>query len=271
MPTFADSIVTNVNTLVTNVRDRYSRPNSPGQEKIPFPKTIPGQSGTRGKIIPMVDIGQDCLLDRAVFFQFNPEEIRYSKTNNWGNHQRLGFAYEIPFWVSGGAKTISFTLMMDATASSNYRHFRSRSSNDSNSNPAGSEYLNLDDYYASGDAPGSLGLLPEIEKLEALQYPINRSTGDLVSFKNGFPDILSLKQFSNSPFVVFSYGSVSAVCFVSGLERRDMLFNKELNPIRAEFSVTLNVHEAKVVNTNFLVQPQLKPIPPTSNDTRRIL
>lgn len=256
-----------LSTTLTSIQDRYTLQQPPGPSTLQVPVASVGMTPVRGILLPQVDAGRQLPLDRAVIFQFNPDEVTYSKTNNWAAHQRTGFPADIPFWVLGGAKTISFKLWLDATAGSNYRIFPKSASGNQNMNASGGPYVNFNDYNVTLSGQGTDGLWPEIQKLEAMQYPINKKTNDLVSFKNGLPDTLSLGKFSNPPFVVFNYGNLYAVVFVRDLNRRDIHFNQYLNPDRCEFDVVLSVQEYRTVDPNMIVSPVGKSLPYQTNDT----
>lgn len=255
------SLDNSVETLITNIHDRYFQRRDP---KNPVPDiSFPGQTSTRGLLIPQMAIDNNDIVDASIVFQFNPEEISYNKPINYTSHNRLGFPDEIPFWVSGGAKTISFMLTMMYTAGTNYKNMIMRPNKSlRNDNTTNDAYLNTDDFTSLDDK----GLLPAIQKLEALTYPMRNGNTELVKFSNGMADITSLEQFANPPFCLFSYGNVCANVFVIGLERTDKLFNSVLNPIRTEFSVTLQVIAAKSIDKNFVAQRYMPGI--NSNDTK---
>lgn len=268
----------NINSTVTNIKDRYFRDAPPDIEKLNYPDPGP-RVASRGMLIPYLGDGKKIPLDRSVIFQFNPEEIEYEKMSEFSHHDRLGFSYTIPFWVSGGSKTISFRLFLDATPGSNYRIFKKAISSKYQTNANNGTHINFDDYLLSGLADGSEGLLPELEKLEAFQYPIDKSKQDLVqfntrrqvsgttqSFTPANPDVLSLEQFANPPYVVFSYGNVYAVTLVQSMRRKDILFNKDLNPIRSEIDLLLEVHESRVIDTNVIFQTKVE-VEKQRNDT----
>lgn len=254
----------NISATVTNIKDRYFRQAPPDVDKLNYPDAGP-RIATRGMLIPYMGEGKKIPLDRSVVFQFNPEEIEYEKTNEFSHHERTGFSYTIPFWVSGGSKTISFKLFLDATPGSNYRIFKKPISSKYQTKSANGTHINFDDYILSGLAEGSEGLLPELEKIESFQYPVNKKNLDLVQFStrrqvNGTnqsftpanPDVLSLEQFSNPPFIIFSYGNVYAVTLIQNMRRKDMLFNSSLNPIRSEIDLVLEVHESRIIDTNII-------------------
>lgn len=255
----------NVKTTVTNTLDRYRSNIVPGPEnRLNFPDTSPTQA-TRGMLIPYMGDGKSLPLDRSVIFQFNPEEISYEKTLNLEHHERLGFPYTIPFWVSGGSRIISFQLFLDATPGSNYRLFKRATSSPITNNSVNSPYINFNDYYTSGLADGSEGLLPEIQKIENYMYPVDKKRqqlssfssrrqvhGTTQSFNSSNPDVITIEKFSNPPFVIFSYGNIYAVTLIVGYKRVDKLFNKDLNPVRSTIDLSLEVHEAKIIDTNIV-------------------
>lgn len=232
-------------TMVTNIRDRYNRKPAQPVTPINFPSVDYGRNTKRGMLIPMTNIGEDLPVENAVIFQFNPEEVEHDKKITISEQERTGFAYDIPFWSRGGARTVNFKLFMDATAGSSYRIFTGKSGFDNSINASHVDLSNLPDPY-------SLGLLPEIQKLEKMQYPVDRDNKRLIGFTNGVANVYNLKQFSTIPFVVFSYGSFMALCYLAGMPRKDILFNKALNPIRSEIQIQLRVIESKVIDTNFI-------------------
>lgn len=241
----------NVEVMLTNVKDRYYRPGPPDKgSTLSFPFIEQSMTRSRGLLVPQTALNnKNTLQSHIISFQFNPTEITYAKGMNYTEHQRLGYSYEIPFWVSGGAKTISFTLTLDGTAGSQYRNMVGKEvvqKNDSNNN----EYINFNDYKNSPDGNGK-GLLDEIAKYEALMYPMRQTDKELVQFKFGKAEVLDLKQFTNPPYVLFTYGDVAVNCFVQ-VARKDILFNRKLNPIRTELSITLTVIEAKVLDKSFV-------------------
>lgn len=247
----------NIERLVTNIRDRYIKPFPPSPDRpIAFPSIDQSQTAVRGMMIPQMAISNEAsLIENAILFQFNPETITYTKAVRYTSHERLGYASDIPFWVAGGARNISFKLTLDGTASSQYKNMAVRpGANNSYSNdnniPNGS-YVNLNDYYNSADGNGN-GLLKEIAKFEALLYPMVKNGTGLVDFNFGMVEVSKIRQFDNPPYVLFTYGDVAANCFVTSLDREDVLFNRKLNPIRTELTIQLSVIEAKVLDKNFV-------------------
>jgi hypothetical protein len=247
----------NIEKLITNIGDRYFRQAPPTVgAPIQFPAVDQSMTATRGMLIPQNAIGgEDSFVKNAILFQFNPETITYSKQLNYTQHQRLGYAYDIPFWVSGGAKTISFKLTLDGTAGSQFKNMIVRpgrgSSYVNDNNVPNGGYVNLNDYRSSPDGNGK-GLLEEIAKFEALVYPMQANDTRLMEFNFGMAEVNKMAQFANPPYVLFSYGNVAANVFVTGYDRSDILFNKVLNPIRTELNLSLTVIEAKVLDKSFV-------------------
>lgn len=260
MPNYASA-------LVTRTKDSWNRVPASGNDYLP--RSTSGYNITRGILLPYFNGGspQDIerLINQGVIFQFNPEKISYSKENRFGEFNRLGYSAQINFWNSGGPFSISFDLMMDYTPGSLYKSFRHPNGTFNNYNKTNGEYINVDDYTNSGLGDQELGLLPEIEKLLAFQYP-KQGNNELVTFVNNMPDFRGERQFFQPPYVLFNYGNVVAKCFVQSLSRSDVLFNTKLNPIRTEFSITLLVVENEIVNTNLVLRPAQEKITNFKND-----
>lgn len=253
--------------LVTDIVDGYARLNSDIDPSQPTDVSNGlAYNSVRGlltPIIPNLKPGQS-LLDKSLIFQFNPETIEYTKSNGWGNHRRLGHSASIPFWQEGGEKTIQFTLMLDATAGTKYISFgNSASQQQQNAERDNGTYVNYNDAINTNN--DQMGCLPQIEILEALQYPLVDNSP--IVFANGIPVLTKVNLnyggnirvandlFQNPPMVVFVYGSLHAQGYITSLTRKDKLFNRFLNPIRTEYDVTFTVDEAIIVDNNLTLRP----------------
>jgi hypothetical protein len=268
MPTFGQNlqqqlqqVADHAQTTVSNIRDRYYRQTPANVGKIDFPDINFGMNEKRGMLMPMLSISEELPIENAVIFQFNPDEINYEKKIDISQQERTGFSYDIPFWAKSGSRTISFRLLLDATAGTQYRTFN-RSYNGDNQSK-GAAYINTSNIT---DLQSS-GCLPAIQRLEAMQYPLNVKERRLINFVNGVANVTDMKQFSTIPFVVFSYGNLMAITYLTELRRKDVHFNKELNPDRCEMDITLRVLEVKPVNTEF-VNRIGKSVIRTTNDTK---
>jgi hypothetical protein len=205
----------------------------------------------RGVIVPVLTNGFNNLMPHAVVFQFNPDTISYQKQNNYGSHERIGHKDSIPYWQNGGARIINFKLHMEGTAGAQFKTFKGSGSVSGDGNS--SAYINYNDWDSVDN--NRRGLLDEIEKLEALQYPLVDTGKDRLptTFINGIPK--HSKQFTSTPRIILSFGSLYAEGYLINLSRTDVLMNKYLNPIRSEFDVTISVDEARVVDTNVVIRP----------------
>lgn len=193
-------------------------------------------SSVRGLLAPKNYSSEDEIL----LFQFNPTEIRDSKQSVWNERTYPGFSANDYFWANGGPRVMSFTLQFDATAGTNNVVFGKNTA-------WGNEgYTTLGDIYPKG-------VMGFVEKLTSFQYPIQvDATKPRYSSGLAIPNI----RFMPPPVAIFVLGDFYLEAVVTSVDTTYTLFNKKLQPIRCECSVSLSILETDIVpiNDNLLIK-----------------
>jgi len=171
-------------------------------------------------------------VSEVMTFQFNPSEVTDKKANDWQSSQQMGFAHNEYIWMNGGARTISFTLMFEATASVN------------------TAYFGRDIPYGDAHVQDLKNTFPEgtmgyVNRLRSYLYPLDKDSG-LVTFVGGNPS--PQNRFTHPPVLIFCYGSYYVECILTSADISHSLFNDELKPIRSSANVTLDVLEGYTLN-----------------------
>lgn len=169
--------------------------------------------------------------DEILLFQFNPEQITDVKEAEWSTKSYTGFNANNYYWVKGGERSLTFKLYFDATASYNTKLFGVNTAYGNQ----GADSL---------DSVFPRGVMDMVEKLTKFQYPIQEDSSR-PRFSTGLA--VPNTRFLPPPIATFIFGDLYLECVVASVSADYTLFNKKLQPIRAECSVTLKVIETDVV------------------------
>lgn len=211
--------------------DPYNKTDStivaPAQQVAPNPINF-GYSPYRGIFAIKQDVNQ------YLQFQFNPEEISDSKEVTYEDRLRLGFDNADYIWVNGGARTVSFTLKLDATESSRVRHL----GKSGNPVPTGNDLLTHNP---------EVGVLGQVQFLQSLQRPFEPGQLSPRFIRaNAQPS----NQFVTPPEVIFVYGVMYLEGVLSSLSVTYTGWNSKLVPVQAECAIVFRVQEGKVLQIN---------------------
>lgn len=207
----------------------FDRPNPgrvapPPVERQSFPDTSKGlyQTNVRGLIAYKADP------ERFLLFQFNPAPLRDSKSVSYADRGKTGFDADDPIWISGGPRSISFELFLDATEGSRQKHL----------GRTGGETLSKSEYVTHDP---SRGTMKQVEFLQSLQRPLVPKENLPRFVRNS---VIPAEQFSAPPEIIFVYGYLYFEGVVSELSIEHKLFNRSLIPIRSEANVTIRIIES---------------------------
>ena len=147
-------------------------------------------------------------------FQANPTSIRDNKAVNYADRRsRLGGASPGKQYMSGGARTISFTIMIDGLE-------------------RGLNVLN--------PTPLDNGISSELAKLRSFLYPKTDAWAIMPSLPGS--DAQG-KRIESPPTCHFGFGTRILECVVTAIHIEETLFNSMLAPVRATADITLDVIE----------------------------
>jgi contractile injection system tube protein len=151
-----------------------------------------------------------------VQFQYNPTQLSDKRTVNYATLNAPAILLPVRQYSQGGDRTFSFTVRLDGL-------FKG---------PA-------DDVIRfSQDKDGSIW--PELNKYRAFLYPKTRRWQERAaraSFVNLYADV---QQFVAPPACRFGFGRGRVIdCIVTEVGITELLYNADLQPMRADVSVTL--------------------------------
>jgi Contractile injection system tube protein len=178
--------------------------------------------GSRGLIAYKEDI------TKAMKFQFNPEDFTDNFNPVYEDRTKTGMNKVDYFWVSGSARTVEFTLFLDATEGSNQDHI-------------GKSTFDLFTH------DPQRGVLNQVEFLQGLKLPYE-PTNTTPLFIRG--NSRKFKQFYPPPEIVFIYGYFYLEGVLTAGTPKYTLFNRDLIPMRAEIPITLRITDGSSVNIN---------------------
>jgi hypothetical protein len=173
-------------------------------------------------------------------FQFNPNDISDTKTNEYFERKRTGKSPVDEYWVSGGQRLITFTLSFNASPGAFVDYLAMNS---------GTPYPQLSAVDFRGSIQSSLpseqpefrGTLPFIEKLQSFIYPSINLTPLQPRFINQVP--VGQDKFISPPKVIFSYGDSYYVAGHLKISIKHKAFWRNLVPTHSEVEVQLTVDE----------------------------
>lgn len=171
--------------------------------------------------------------EKLYLFQFNPEEINDSKDVRYADVERPNRQYVDYVFSGGGARTLSFTLNLDATASSNTPEFTSTKLG----NPG---FETLDEIYPNG-------VMDDVQFLQGFLYP-TLPDADAPRFLYG--GAAPSEQFASPPTAVFVYGQLYFEGIVKSVNITHQLWDHRLISRRAEAQITFAVFEEELVRPN---------------------
>jgi hypothetical protein len=152
-----------------------------------------------------------------VSFQYNPLQLADKRAVNYATIGAPGQLFPERQYSSGGDRTISFTVRVDAIAA----------------NTGGSPTV------IDMDETG--GITPELNKYRAFVYPANRRWTDAgASFVRRPALYAGSDAFASPPLCRFGFGEGRVLdCVVTEISITELLFNSALSPLRADVSITL--------------------------------
>ncbi len=151
--------------------------------------------------------------DLVVRFQFNPAQITDRRSVNYATLNAPGLLMPIRQYISGGDRSISFTVHVDGRFTGPVE-------------------------IATDKESGSI--TPELNKYRAFLYP--QHADSLVNVSNSFVDVYKDKPaplFTNPPICVFGMGKDTINCIVTEVNITETVFNDQLEPLRADIALTL--------------------------------
>ena len=208
----------------------------------PFQSSIPPQETagqlTKGFLLALNPKTQLPTIPPLMYiFQYNPNKMEDTKNVNYSITDIPGEHRPLIYYSNGGTREIKFTLMINAYET----------------NTGVSSFL---------DIPGLSGISLELAKLMCFLYPNilddTQAADTLFSSVKGLlgtPDkkIYDLtgnvagpednNQFTPPPMCLFGYGAAILQCVVKAMPVKISMWNRYLDPIRAEVGVDLIVDE----------------------------
>lgn len=244
-----------VNKFVSLFRNRNSEINT---NAISYVKT-------RGIIIDKDNLKKNDF-SKGFYFQFNPNEIQDSKSNNYEVRPYAGLNYNDYIWGSGGERTISFQLFLDDTPGSHYpiddkgnspfmlrdnevaSTIQASRGSEKGSKESTSSWSWTDNgAYKSGRTRiHERGILDNVELIQSFLYPALLDGEIVPKFASG--GIISSNQFRPPATIVFALGPL----FIEGVLRSApvtySLFDKDLTPIRGTIDIEISVFEFEKID-----------------------
>jgi hypothetical protein len=152
-----------------------------------------------------------------VSFQYNPSQLSDKRAVNYATIAAPGQLIPERQYSSGGDRTISFTIRVDALAAL-----------------TGGSPINIDT-----DTTG--GITPELNKYRAFVYPQSARWGDAgASFVRRPAIYAGSNAFASPPICRFGFGEGRVLdCVVTEVSITELLFNSALSPLRADIAITL--------------------------------
>lgn len=152
-----------------------------------------------------------------VSFQYNPLQLADKRAINYATIAAPGQLIPERQYSSGGDRTISFTVRVDAIAA----------------NTGGSP--------STIDVDETGGITPELNKYRAFVYPATARWGDAsASFIRRPAQYAGSNAFASPPVCRFGFGEGRVLdCIVTEISITELLFNSALAPLRADIAITL--------------------------------
>lgn len=149
-----------------------------------------------------------------VNFQFNPAQLTDKRVVSYATLNAPSVLMPARQYSQGGDRTISFTVRVDGIDKAE------------------------GDTTPETDEDGSIW--PELNKYRAFLYP-KSAEWKTKSTRSSFVGVYAQAQtFDSPPLCLFSYGRNHVIrCVVTEVSITELLFNKELAPLRADVSITL--------------------------------
>lgn len=178
----------------------------------------------------------------ALQFMYNPSKMSDEKSTQWVVTPIPGRDTPMYAWSCGGERTIEFRLFLNA-----YEY----------GTPDATTLINI---------PGLGGIRSELAKLESFMYSApsqykNFGSGLLKGAAAGIGNVSALAyvnvatnnslivggtspaQFTPPPKCLFGYGTDIHECIVKKVDKEITMWNRDLDPIRAEVHISLAVDE----------------------------
>jgi len=163
----------------------------------------------------LVSVGLDPEI--LVEFQYNPAELADKRSVSYATVNAPGMLMPVRQYSAGGDRTLSFTVLVDGLFTG----------------PAD------DQIDIARDDRGGIG--PELAKYRAFVYPRTERWQDAANTPTGFAGLYTGQEtvFAAPPQCRFGFGDRVMDCVVTEVNVTEKLFTPQLDPIRAEVSVSL--------------------------------
>ena len=163
----------------------------------------------------LISVGLDPEI--LVEFQYNPAELSHKRSVSYATVNAPGMLMPVRQYSSGGDNTLSLTVLVDGL-------FKG---------PAD------DQIDIARDERGGIG--PELAKYRAFVYPRTEHWPEAASAPDGFAGLYAGQEsvFTAPPQCRFCFGDRVIDCVVTEVSITEKLFTPQLDPIRAEVSVSL--------------------------------
>ena len=165
-----------------------------------------------------------------VEFQFNPTQLSDKRAVNYATLSAPGQLLPDRVYTAGGDRTISFTVRVDGL-------FRP-SDNELGGTGGGPTRPQRDE-------TGSIE--PELNKYRAFLYPQPKNEVDWRKATRSFTPLYrratpATESLGSPPLCEFGMGGRVITCVVTEIGVTELLFNRELRPLRADVAITLVEH-----------------------------
>ena len=163
----------------------------------------------------LISVGLDPEI--LVEFQYNPAQLSDKRSVSYATLNAPGMLMPIRQYSAGGDRTLSFTVLIDGL-------FKG---------PAD------DAIDIAKDERGGIG--PELAKYRAFVYPRTERWQEAASSPDGFTGLYTDQEtvFAAPPLCQFNFGDRFMDCVVTEVGITEQLFTPDLDPIRAEVSISL--------------------------------
>jgi hypothetical protein len=151
-----------------------------------------------------------------VKFQYNPTQLTDKRSVTYATLNAPALLMPVRQYSQGGDRTLSFTVRVDGVFTG----------------PADAECE------IAKDEEGSI--LPELNKYRAFLYPKNERWNSPDARASFVPLYDGNQDFTSPPLCLFGFGTERIIkCVVTEIGITELMFNKNLAPLRAEVAITL--------------------------------
>lgn len=150
-------------------------------------------------------------------FQYNPAELSDKRSVAYAALNAPGMLMPLRQYSAGGDRTLSFTVLVDGLFAAD--------------RPGGVSIAT--------DERG--GIAPELAKYRAFSYPRTERWQEAGTATHGFAGLYVGQEtvFAAPPQCRFAFGERVIDCVVTEVNVTEKVFNRQLDPVRAEVAITL--------------------------------